>query len=76
MLRNNIKSLKKVVRCRPVEGGEDTWEMFMSQHDAARVLNARFPDREFKSSHIQESARAALDGKKRKTASGWVFEYV
>jgi len=59
-----------------VDGGDDAWETFASQHDAERVLHARFPDKKFDNSAIGASARAASEGKKRKVVCDWVFEYV
>ena len=68
-------STKTAVRGRPVNGGDDTWILFESQHDAERELHALFPEKKFDNSNIGRSAHAASEGKKRKVVCGWGFEF-
>ena len=68
-------SQKTAVRGRPENGGDDMWETFGAQHEAARVLNARFPDKKIHASNVGQSALAASEGRKA-VRCGWVFEYV
>jgi len=49
------------------EAGNDVWERFSSQHEASRILHARFPDKKFGQGNIQSGIHTG------RIRYGWYF---